>query len=62
MCYQVESFNDKRAKYQCAYRLWQLRLFENWDESAWDGGSGQYKGDLTDNDIVYLQDSYVVNR
>lgn len=58
----VDTFKDVRRPYQAAYRLWQLRLYENWDESSWTGGEGYYKGDLVDDSIVYIQDDYSVNR
>ena len=59
---QVDSFNDKRRPYQCAYRLWQFRMYPFWDESAYKGGTGSEKGPLTDDSVVYLNDNYVVNK
>jgi hypothetical protein len=39
-----------------------MRLYPGWDESSWTGGTGNYKGDLEENMIVYLQDNYMVTR
>lgn len=56
-------FADKRNPYQCAYRLWELRLFDGWDESAWyDGSPKNGSENLDEDDIVYVQDNYSVNR
>lgn len=55
--------HDKRRNYQAAFKLWQLRLFDEWNEDAWRGGEFEYQSDqLQDMDIVYLQDNYVVMR
>ncbi len=42
--------------------LWQCRLYDDWDESFWDGGVDEYRGPLSDDDIVYINDNYQVNK
>ena len=58
----VDTFNDTRSPYQGAFPLWELRLYEEWNETFWNGGTGDLKGPLEDDHIVYIQDDYSVIR
>ncbi len=48
------------GKYCKAYLLKQLRQFNQWSERQGNNQSSEVKRTLTDDDVLYLQENYVV--